>query len=295
MRLLSFKKGDCQQIGVLEGENVVNLSMADPSLPNELVEIISGGEIFLQQIKNCVKLAPKDSYIPLHSIDWLPPTRKAGKIICLGLNYAAHAAEGGYERPSYPSFFMRSNTSLVAHEKPIIRPQASETLDYEAELVAVVGKHARHVKRENALNYIWGYSIFNDASIREYQRKTAQWTIGKNFDSTGGFGPIVVTSDELPEGASGMQIQTRLNGNTLQNANTDMMLFNVEETVYLLTQCLTLEPGDLIVMGTPSGVGHARNPPLWMKPGDICEIEIEDIGILRNPIKEEKLSNERVR
>ena len=289
MRFLSFLKGDCQRIGILDGENVIDLSVADPTLPHEMVEIISGGETQLQQIKNSVGVAPKSSYIPLHSIDWLPPTRKAGKIICLGLNYAAHAAEGGHERPSYPSFFMRGNTSLVAHEKPIIRPQASETLDYEAELVAVVGKHAKHVKREDALNYIWGYSIFNEASIREYQRKTAQWTIGKNFDSTGGFGPIVVTSDELPEGANGLQIQTRLNGKILQNATTDMMLFNVEETVSLLTQCLTLEPGDLIVMGTPSGVGHARNPPLWMKPGDVCEIEIQNIGILRNPIEDEKL------
>jgi len=288
MRLLSFQKDNCQRIGLIDGTHVLDLNSADPSLPNELIEIISGGDTCLQQIKQCVNLAPKHSYIPIHSVDWLPPTRKAGKIICLGLNYAAHAAEGGHARPSYPSFFMRANSSLVAHEKPIIRPQASETLDYEAELVAIVGKHARHVKREHALSYIWGYSIFNDASIREFQRKTAQWTIGKNFDDTGGFGPIVVTSDELPEGANGLQIQTRVNGETLQNATTDMMLFNVEETVSLLTQCLTLEPGDLIVMGTPSGVGHARKPPLWMTPGDVCEIEIENIGILRNPIEDEK-------
>jgi 2-keto-4-pentenoate hydratase/2-oxohepta-3-ene-1,7-dioic acid hydratase in catechol pathway len=156
-------------------------------------------------------------------------------------------------------------------------------------MVAIVGKQARHVKRENALDYIWGYSVFNEASIREYQRKTAQWTIGKNFDNTGGFGPEAVTADELPPGGNGLRIQTRLNGEILQDANTNDMLFDVAETVELLTECLTLEPGDILVMGTPSGVGHARRPQLWMKAGDVCEIEIEKIGILRNPIEDEVL------
>ena len=289
MRLLAFQNNGEQRIGLLQGDQVVDLSIAAPDLPGELVEIIEGGDDCLKMIKTAQEGANPESLVPIDNLDWLPPTRKAGKIICLGLNYAAHAAEGGHERPEYPSFFMRGNSSLVAHEKPIIRPIASETLDYEAELVAIVGKKAKHVKQEDALDYIWGYSVFNEASIRQYQRKTAQWTIGKNFDNTGGFGPIVVTADELPPGADGLQIQTRLNGEVLQNATTDMMLFNVKETIELLTECLTLEPGDLLVMGTPSGVGHARKPPLWMKAGDICEIEIENIGILRNPIEDEIL------
>ncbi|MEK9693756.1 MAG: fumarylacetoacetate hydrolase family protein [Rhodospirillaceae bacterium] len=289
MRLLAFQNNGEQRIGLLQGDQVVDLSIAAPDLPSELVEIIEGGDDCLKMIKMAQEGANPESLVPVDKLDWLPPTRKAGKIICLGLNYAAHAAEGGHERPKYPSFFMRGNSSLVAHEKPIIRPIASETLDYEAELVAIVGKKAKHVKQEDALDYIWGYSVFNEASIRQYQRKTAQWTIGKNFDNTGGFGPIVVTADELPPGADGLQIQTRLNGEVLQNATTDMMLFNVKETIELLTECLTLEPGDLLVMGTPSGVGHARKPPLWMKAGDICEIEIENIGILRNPIEDEIL------
>ena len=289
MRLLAFQNNGEQRIGLLQGDQVVDLSIAAPDLPGELVEIIEGGNDCLKMIKTAQEAANQESLVPIDKLDWLPPTRKAGKIICLGLNYAAHAAEGGHERPEYPSFFMRGNSSLVAHEKPIIRPIASETLDYEAELVAIVGKKAKHVKQEDALDYIWGYSVFNEASIRQYQRKTAQWTIGKNFDNTGGFGPIAVTADELPPGADGLQIQTRLNGEVLQNATTDMMLFNVKETIELLTECLTLEPGDLLVMGTPSGVGHARKPPLWMKAGDICEIEIENIGILRNPIEDEIL------
>ena len=289
MRLLAFQNNGEQRIGLLQGDQVVDLSISAPDLPGELVEIIEGGDDCLKMIKTAQEGANPESLVPVDKLDWLPPTRKAGKIICLGLNYAAHAAEGGHERPEYPSFFMRGNSSLVAHGKPIMRPIASETLDYEAELVAIVGKKAKHVKQEDALDYIWGYSVFNEASIRQYQRKTAQWTIGKNFDNTGGFGPIVVTADELPPGADGLQIQTRLNGEVLQNATTDMMLFNVRETVELLTECLTLEPGDLLVMGTPSGVGHARKPPLWMKAGDICEIEIENIGILRNPIEDEIL------
>jgi len=289
MRLLAFQNNGEQRIGLLQGDQVVDLSIAAPDLPGELVEIIEGGDDCLKMIKTAQEGANPESLVPIDNLDWLPPTRKAGKIICLGLNYAAHAAEGGHERPEYPSFFMRGNSSLVAHEKPIIRPIASETLDYEAELVAIVGKKAKHVKQEDALDYIWGYSVFNEASIRQYQRKTAQWTIGKNFDNTGGFGRIAVTADGLPPGADGLQIQTRLNGEVLQNATTDMMLFNVKETIELLTECLTLEPGDLLVMGTPSGVGHARKPPLWMKAGDICEIEIENIGILRNPIEDEIL------
>ena len=289
MRLLAFQDNGEQRIGVLQGDQVVDLSIAAHGLPGELVEIIEGGDDCLKMIKTAQESANPESLVHVDELDWLPPTRKAGKIICLGLNYAAHAAEGGHDRPEYPSFFMRGNSSLVAHGKPIIRPIASETLDYEAELVAIVGKKAKHVKKEDALDYIWGYSVFNEASIRQYQRKTAQWTIGKNFDNTGGFGPIVVTADEVPPGADGLQIQTRLNGEVLQNATTDMMLFNVKETIELLTECLTLEPGDLLVMGTPSGVGHARKPPLWMKAGDICEIEIENIGILRNPIEDEIL------
>jgi 2-keto-4-pentenoate hydratase/2-oxohepta-3-ene-1,7-dioic acid hydratase in catechol pathway len=169
-----------------------------------------------------------------------------------------------------------------------VRPRISEQLDYEAELVAVVGQRARHVSVENGLDVIAGYSVFNEGSIREFQRKTSQWTIGKNFDNTGGFGPDFVSADELPPGATGLRIQSRLNGRVLQDANTDDMLFGVAETVALLSACLTLEPGDLLVMGTPAGVGHARKPPLWMKAGDVCEIEIEKIGLLRNPIVDEE-------
>src|SRR5690606_36798977 len=157
-----------------------------------------------------------------------------------------------------------------------------------AELAAVIGRRARHVSAEDALQYVAGYSCFNDASVRDYQRKTAQWTIGKNFDATGAFGPFFVTADELPPGAQGLRISTRLNGEVMQDANTGDMLFPVAETIALLTECMTLEPGDVLVMGTPAGVGHARKPQVWMKDGDVVEIEIEGIGVLRNPIVDER-------
>jgi len=183
---------------------------------------------------------------------------------------------------------MRGPSSLASHQAPLIRPKVSDKLDYEAELAFVVGKRARNLNRENALDCIAGYSIFNDGSMRDYQRKASQWTIGKNFDQTGGFGPWLVTPDELPKGAHGLQIQSRLNGAVMQNANTKDFLWDVAETIVLINECMTLEPGDVVITGTPAGVGYARTPPVFMKPGDICEIEIENIGILRNLIEDQE-------
>ena len=210
------------------------------------------------------------------------------KIICLGLNYADHAKEGGHAKPEYPSFFMRVGTSQVAHNEPIIRPRASSKLDYEAELAVIIGSRARHLTKANALSCVAGYACYNDGSVRDYQRKTNQWTIGKNFDATGGFGPWLVTPDELPAGCAGLRIQSRLNGKIMQDANTKDFLFDVVESLCIITECLTLEPGDVIITGTPAGVGYARTPPVWMAPGDICEIDIEGVGVLSNPIADEK-------
>ena len=287
MRFITFERDGAERLGIRDGDTVIDLSKAAADGPQDLNSLIEEGDAGLPKARTVLENAGQDSRLPLSDITYLPPTRQAGKIICLGLNYADHAAEGGHQKPEYPSFFMRGNSTLVAHDAPILRPVVSEQLDYEAELVAIVGKRARHVSEADALDYIWGYSVFNEASIREYQRKTAQWTIGKNFDNTGGFGPEAVTADEIPPGGKGLSIQTRLNGEIVQDANTSDMLFDVPETVRLLTECLTLEPGDILVMGTPSGVGHARTPQLWMKQGDICEVEIEKVGLLRNPIENE--------
>ena len=189
--------------------------------------------------------------------------------------------------PDHPTIFMRGLNSLVAHQRAIIRPKASDKLDYEAELALVIGKRARHLTIENALDCIAGYSCFNDGSVRDYQRRTTQWTLGKHFDRTGGFGPFLVTPDELPEGAKGLKIQSRLNGETTQSDTTANMMFPVAVNLVALSEAITLEPGDVVVMGTPSGVGYARTPPVFMKAGDVCEIEIEGAGVLTNPIKDE--------
>jgi len=286
MKLVNFSQQGVARLGVVEGDAVVDLKLAAPELPADLLGLILADGF--DRARAAAKNAKPEHKKALSSLKLDPPIQRPGKIICLGLNYADHAAEGGHQKPTYPSFFMRGATTLIGSGEPIVRPKVSDKLDWEAELVAVVGKKARHVSKDDALKYIAGYSCFNDASIRDYQRKTNQWTIGKNFDGSGPFGPWFVTADELPPGAAGLRIQCRLNGQVMQDANTSDMLFAVDETVQLLTECLTLEPGDLLVMGTPSGVGWPRKPPVFMKQGDVCEVEIEKIGVLRNPIVDEQ-------
>jgi acylpyruvate hydrolase len=217
----------------------------------------------------------------------LPAVPAPGKIVCLGLNYADHAAEGGHAKPEYPSFFMRGATSLAAHNAPIVRPLVSDKFDYEAELAVIVGRRARHLTPQDALQAVAGYTCFNDGSLRDYQKRTSQWTVGKNFDTTGPLGPWVVPAAELPAGATGLKIQSRLNGEVMQSSNTSLMLTSVVDALCLLSEVMTLEPGDVIAMGTPSGVGYARKPPVFMKAGDRIEIEIERIGVLSNPVIDE--------
>jgi 2-keto-4-pentenoate hydratase/2-oxohepta-3-ene-1,7-dioic acid hydratase in catechol pathway len=286
MRLFGFKSSNGNEgVGaLLKGsiDTYIDLTATDPRLPNSLQEIIQSHE-YLDRAAAATKNTNAVTS-SLKEVTFKVPIERPGKIVCMGLNYADHAKEGGNARPEYPSFFMRGPSSLTAHLSPIVRPKVSDKLDYEAELAFVVGKKAHNLSQENALDCVAGYSIFNDGSIRDYQRKTTQWTIGKNFDQTGAFGPWLVTPDELPKGCHGLNIQSRLNGQVMQNANTKDFLWDVAETIALITECMTLEPGDVVITGTPAGVGYARTPPVFMKPGDICEIEIESIGILRNTI-----------
>lgn len=287
MRIVSFLKNGNSALGVRDGDEVIDLSIAAPTLPTELTELLARGPSALATAGACVHYASKEARLPAQELRLLPPTRKASKIICLGLNYIDHAAESGLQRPDYPVVFLRAPTSLVACCEAIVRPNCSEKLDYEGELVAIIGRRARHIERAKALSFVAGYSVFNDASICDFQLRTSQWTVGKNFDRTGAFGPDFVTADEVPPGAVGLRIETRLNGTVVQSATTSDMIFDVAETVALLSECMTLEPGDVLVMGTPAGVGLARTPPLWMKPGDICEVEIEKLGVLRSYVEQE--------
>lgn len=290
MRFLSFKTDHHTGVGWIKdasSETLVDLSLLGLDLPADLKTLIATEGAMAAAHAAALK-APATAIRTLSSVQLLPLIPNPGKIVCMGLNYADHAKEGGNARPEYPSFFMRGATSMVGHQSPIVRPKASTQLDYEAELAVVIGQRARHLTADNALACIAGYSCFNDASIRNYQRKSAQWTIGKNFDGTGPFGPWLVTPDELPPGAEGLRIQSRLNGKVMQDANTRDFLWNVVESLRIITECMTLEPGDVVITGTPAGVGYARTPPVWMAPGDVCEIEIEGIGTLSNPIVDEQ-------
>ena len=288
MRLVTFQGQSGPAIGVRLGNKVIDLSKAAPDLPIDMIGLLEGGESSLAKAKAAANNATDDAKVDMSSVKLLVPIARPGKIVCIGRNYAAHAAEGGAETPTYPEVFYRGSTTLIAQGEPIIRPKCSDKLDFEAELVVVIGKLAKHVAEADAGAYIAGYSIFNEGTLRDYQRKSSQWTVGKNFDNTGPFGPEIVTSDEVPEGAKGLRIQSRLNGQIMQDANTDDLVFTIHNLIYRLTECMTLEPGDIIVSGTPAGVGYARTPPVFMKPGDIIEIEVDGIGVLTNTIEDEK-------
>ena len=276
MRFATTLQQGRAQLGVVDGADWI-------ALGTDLRAALEAGTDLAAAAQSALATGTR---LPLADQTFAPLVPEPGKIICLGLNYFDHAKEGGRtEKPDYPWFFYRGKSSLVAHGQPGLLPKVSVKFDYEAEMAVVIGKTVpRHVKREDALQYVFGYSCFNDMSVRDYQKRTPQWTIGKNFDATGGFGPVLVTADELAPGAVGLRIQSRLNGQVMQDANTSDMIFAVDETIALLAECMTLSPGDAIIMGTPAGVGQARTPPVWMKAGDVIEIEIENIGVLRNPI-----------
>ena len=280
MRLAMLELNGRKGIAANDGERFHALFEGDAGFPGSLESLIRNGADLVATGKKLLQAPP----LVMGGARFLTPVSKPEKIICIGLNYAAHSSEVGREVPKFPEIFLRLPTSLVAHNEPIAKPPFSDQLDYEGEVGMVIGKKGRNIPKEKALEYVAGFSIFNDGSVRDFQFRTSQWTMGKNFDATGGFGPWLVTPDELPAGASGLHIQTRLNGDVLQDANTSDMIFDIPEQIAYLSQAMTLEPGDVFVTGTPSGVGVSRNPQRFMKPGDICEIEVERIGILRNPI-----------
>jgi acylpyruvate hydrolase len=290
MKVVGFEAEGGLRLGIVEGDQVIDLQAADPKVPTNLGDALAANNGDLKALGDIAKRAPASARRPLKGLRFGLPVARPGKILCLGLNYLEHVKEGSQRDniPKFPTIFMRCLTSMVPHEQPIVRPKVSEQLDYEAEMMLVIGKRAKHLTMNNATSCIAGYSCSNEGSVREFQRKTTQWDMGKNFDRTGGFGPWMVTADELPDAGKGLKIESRLNGTVMQSDNTDNMMFPVAEMLVYVTQGMTLEPGDIIFTGTPSGVGHARKPnPIWMKQGDVCEIEIEGLGVLRNPIQDE--------
>ncbi|EIN02744.1 fumarylacetoacetate hydrolase family protein [Paraburkholderia hospita] len=279
MRLVSFERDGKAALGIREGEEVrVIGSETLESLLARGVDLVGYAREHASQER-----------VPVSQIRFLPPLSRPPKIICVGLNFSDHTSESKYEQPDYPTLFFRVATSLIAHDQPMIRPRVTDSdgLDYEGEIAVVIGRGGRHISKDAALSHVAGYSVFNDGSVREYQFKTPQWTVGKNFDGTGAFGPDLVTADELPPGVKGLQLETRLNGEVVQSASTDEMVFDVASLISIISEAITLEAGDVIVSGTPSGIGWARSPKLLMKAGDVCEVSVEKIGTLRNVIADE--------
>ncbi|WID94972.1 fumarylacetoacetate hydrolase family protein [Bosea vestrisii] len=288
MRLATILRDGKPALAAYRDTDLIDLTKAGSGLPESVIAFLEGGAEARSAIARALDSAPAAALLDPRAVTFLPVVPRPGKIICVGLNYADHSAESGFKQPDYPTLFGRFSTSLIGHKAPLIRPNLSDQLDYEGEIAAVIGRRATHVPKASALDHVAGYAVFNEGSVRDYQFKAPQWTVGKNFDGTGAFGPALVTSDELPPGARGLKLTTRLNGETVQSASTDDMVFDVATLISIISEAITLEPGDVIVTGTPAGVGVARKPQLFMKPGDVCEVEVEGIGLLVNPIAQEE-------
>ncbi len=276
MKVLSFKHGGKNTWGKVEGDEVVELASAQwPTLRAALEA--DALEKAAAAAKGRAPLARLDQ------IEFLPVVPDPGKIICVGLNYENHRVETQREKTEFPTLFIRVAESQVGHGQPIVLPPESNQLDYEGEIAIVIGKGGRRIAKEKAWEHIAGYSPYNDGSIRDWQRHTIQFTAGKNFNRTGGFGPWMVTRDEIADGAV-LTLETRLNGKVMQHATTDMLIFDIPTQIEYISTFTTLAPGDVIVTGTPGGVGAKRTPPVWMKPGDKVEIEVSQVGTLVNSI-----------
>jgi 2-keto-4-pentenoate hydratase/2-oxohepta-3-ene-1,7-dioic acid hydratase in catechol pathway len=288
MKLVSFAHGGQIHYGAVKNGKVIDLSARQGGQFPDIVSFIAHDG---KQVAQSIVAESKGDY-DYDSLDLLPVVPNPGKILCVGLNYHDHVTEannavGNRKAPDRAMIFARWPESLTAHKKPILRPRVSHMLDWEAELLVVIGKSTgRYVPKSKVFDYIFGYSCFNEACIRDYQRHSSQINPGKNFEKTGSSGPWMVTADEISNPMN-LNIEMRLNGKVMQKANTSDMIHSIEATIEYITEWMPLEPGDIIATGTMGGVGFARTPPIFMKPGDIAEVEIQDIGILRNHIEDE--------
>ena len=281
MRLASFRTAQGASYGAVTSQGIVDLGRRLGNRYSDLRTLLE---------KNGIEEARKAAGSPADykesEVTWLPVIPNPGKIVCVGLNYEEHRQETGRDKTEQPALFLRLAESQVGHKQPILRPRESKNLDYEAEIALVIGRAGRRISQKDSWNHIAGYSCYNDGSVRDWQRHTIQWTAGKNFASTGGFGPWMVTADEIPAGAL-LTLSCRLNGERMQHATTEQMIFKIPKLIEYISSFTTLAPGDVIVTGTPGGVGARRNPPVWMKPGDKVEIEIDKVGVLVNTIGED--------
>lgn len=277
-----------RQLAARRGDVYVLLQALNAAWPLE-VGALWRDSVDFQALQAAIAKAPAEAIVPLEAAHYAPMLSPGAKILCLGLNYVAHAAETSLARPDVPVVFSRYASSFVAHEQSLVLPLVSQRFDYETELAVMIGRAGRHIPQEKALEYVAGYTLLNDGTVRDYQVRTSQWTIGKNFDHSGAVGPELVTADELPPGATGLTIEGRLNGVMMQQANTSDMIFDVSSTIAYLSQAMALEPGDLIATGTPAGVGNARSPQVYLKAGDTFEVHVERVGTLRNSVRAESV------
>jgi 2-keto-4-pentenoate hydratase/2-oxohepta-3-ene-1,7-dioic acid hydratase in catechol pathway len=282
MKLISFMNQGVASYGAVHGDRVLDLKpllgAKAPDLKALITQKMLGeAQAALQQHTPTLLLA---------DLTLLPVIPNPNKVVCVGLNYADHVRETGRELTESPALFLRLSESMVAHGQDIVRPPESFRLDYEGEIAIVIGEGGRRISEADAWKHIVGYSCFNDGSVRDWQVSTTQWTAGKNFYRTGGFGPWMVTADEIQPDQK-MTLVTRLNGVEMQRASTDMMIHSIPRQIAYISTFIPLEPGDVIVTGTPGGVGNKRNPQVFMKPGDVAEIEVDAIGILRNTVRDE--------
>jgi 2-keto-4-pentenoate hydratase/2-oxohepta-3-ene-1,7-dioic acid hydratase in catechol pathway len=284
MRLATIKGSAGPTVVVVEGDQCIEPRSVNPQLPVRLREILEQGPGALRAVQDAAR-NPGAKKQPLAGVKLLAPIPDPAKIVCLGLNYRDHAIESGAAIPKDPVLFSKYATALIGHGEAIVLPSVSNEVDFEAELVIVIGKRGRHIKVETAMEYVAGYTIGHDVSARDWQLKKdgKQWMVGKTFDTFAPTGPVLVTADKVPDPQS-LRIRLRLNGQTMQDSNTRQMIFGVGFTVSYLSQVFTLEPGDLIFTGTPPGVGVARKPPVFLKAGDVTEVEIDGLGVLRNPV-----------
>lgn len=280
MNLASFVSGERRSFGLVTDDHVIDLASATGA--PTLRDAIAAGTIMPAATAAQRSSEGEGEGQPLSAVQLLPPIPNPEKIICIGLNYRAHAAEAGLKVPEHPSVFVRLTNTLSGQGGSLIRPRSSANFDYEGELAVIIGKRGRHIDRSKALEHVFGYACFNDGSVRDFQFKHSL-TAGKNFPSTGGFGPWITTADAIPDPAQ-LTLTTRLNDTQVQHKNIADMIFDVPAIIAYVSSWTELAPGDVIATGTPEGVGLGRKPPLWMKPGDTIEVEISGIGLLRNTV-----------
>jgi 2-keto-4-pentenoate hydratase/2-oxohepta-3-ene-1,7-dioic acid hydratase in catechol pathway len=281
MKLASYKTAQGESYGVVTDKGIVDLKRYLGNQFADLKALIAGNGF--AQIRPHMTATPDYQQ---SDIVFLPVITNPARIVCVGLNYQDHVVETGRDNTEQPAIFLRLPESQVGHNQPIVRPRESKTLDFEAEIAVIIGKPGRRISQKDAWNHIAGYSCYNDGSVRDWQRHTIQWTAGKNFARTGGFGPWMVTADDIPPGTR-MTLSCRLNGERMQHATTEQMIFKIPKIIEYVSTWTTLEPGDVLVTGTPGGVGARRTPPVWMKPGDTVEVEIDKVGVLVNAIADD--------